>query len=60
MNVASGAGLVTIGTAITPDRIAFTLGAAQSWTNNSANTLSILRGVTLGANTLTIDGIWKY
>ena len=56
LTVNSGAGLVTIGTGTTPNRIGFTIGAAQSWTNNSANTLSILRGVALGANTLTIDG----
>ena len=56
MNVASGAGLVTFGTSTSPNRITFALSAPQSWTNNSANTLSILRTINLHANTLTIDG----
>lgn len=49
LTVASGAGAVTINSAVS-------LGAAQTWTNNAANTLTIAGNVDNNANLLIIDG----
>ncbi len=55
--VESSAGAVTIGSAtVNADRVTLTLGAAQSWTNNSANALTVLNGVTNGGFLLTVGG----
>ncbi len=47
--VASGAGHVTISAPVT-------VGAAQTWTNNSSNAMTISGGITAGANLLTFAG----
>ncbi|MGC4003173.1 MAG: autotransporter-associated beta strand repeat-containing protein [Pirellulales bacterium] len=54
ITINSGAGAVTIGDATNGTTI--TLGGTQTWTNNSANTLTIANAVTMGTNPLTIDG----
>src|SRR5688572_12115931 len=51
----AGAGAVTIGGA-TGQNVALTLGAAQTWTNDSASLLTVTNGVTNGANLLTVGG----
>ncbi|MEI6033272.1 MAG: autotransporter-associated beta strand repeat-containing protein [Verrucomicrobiae bacterium] len=60
ITVNSGAGAVTIGSATGSYALAVTLGANQTWTNNSSNTLTKAgttnNAVDLGANTLTVDG----
>ncbi len=49
ITVQSGSGTNTISAPVT-------LGAAQSWTNNSGNLLTVSGGITGGANLLTIAG----
>ncbi len=50
----SGAGAVTIGDST--DAATITLGGAQTWSNNSSSTFTVINGVTTGANLLTING----
>ncbi|MCX6878985.1 MAG: autotransporter-associated beta strand repeat-containing protein [Verrucomicrobia bacterium] len=54
--VNSGAGTVTIGSATGGQNVAIIMVAAQSWTNNSANTLTIVNNVTNGVYLLTVGG----
>ncbi len=54
ITINSGAGAVTIGNATDP--VTITLGGAESWTNNSANTLTIVNNVTNSTNLLTLAG----
>ena len=56
ISVASLAGAVTIGSAAALQNVALTLGVAQSWTNNSANALTVVNGVSAGVNLLTLAG----
>jgi autotransporter-associated beta strand protein len=56
ISVASLAGAVTIGSTATSQNVAITLSGAQSWTNNSANALSVVNGVSAGTNPLTLAG----
>ena len=56
ISVASLAGAVTIGSTAALENVALTLGAAQSWTNISANALTVVNGVSAGANLLTLAG----
>ena len=56
INVNSLAGAVTLGSATAGQNVAITLSAAQTWTNNSANPLTIQNIVTNGANLLTVAG----
>jgi fibronectin-binding autotransporter adhesin len=57
----AGAGAVTFGSDNANQRISFTLGGSQSWTNNSSNTVLLINitgasGINLGSNILTIAG----
>ena len=54
--VDSGSGAVAIGSAAAGQGAALALGAAQSWTNNSANALTVFNGVNNGGNLLTLTG----
>jgi autotransporter-associated beta strand protein len=54
LTIASGAGTVTIGSSTAANQIPITLGATQIWTNNSANTASIVSTIATGGNSLTI------
>ncbi len=55
ITVASGAGAVTIGDATNVTNI--TLGATQTWTNNSTtNALTVVNGLTMAANPLIFAG----
>lgn len=55
--VNSGAGAVTFGTITSGQRVTFTLGASQVWSNSSsALVFNNNNTIALGANTLTIDG----
>lgn len=54
--VNSLAGAVTIGSSTAGENVAITLNGAQSWTNNSMNTLTIENAVTNGAQNLTVSG----
>ncbi|MEI6674374.1 MAG: autotransporter-associated beta strand repeat-containing protein [Verrucomicrobiota bacterium] len=56
ISVASLAGAVTIGSVTAGENVAITLSGAQSWTNNSANALTVVNGVTNGGFLLTLDG----
>jgi autotransporter-associated beta strand protein len=56
ITVNSLAGAVSIGSATEGQQVAVTLGAAQSWTNNSANLLTVTNGVTNGGFGLTLAG----
>lgn len=56
ITVNSGAGAVTIGSATGGQQVAVTLGAAQSWTNNSANALTVVNNVANGAFLLNLAG----
>lgn len=57
----AGAGTVTFGNDLANQRISFTLGGSQSWTNNSSNTVVLVNitgatGINLGSNILTVAG----
>jgi autotransporter-associated beta strand protein len=57
LTVDSGAGAVTLGDI--PNIMDLSLGAAQTWTNHSASTLTAVNGISLanaGAQTLTVTG----
>ncbi|MEI7782068.1 MAG: hypothetical protein WCJ18_09120, partial [Planctomycetota bacterium] len=54
ITVNAGAGAVTLGDVT--NAMPITLGAAQTWTNNSASLLSIVNNVTNGGYLLTIAG----
>ncbi|MCE9544995.1 MAG: autotransporter-associated beta strand repeat-containing protein [Planctomycetia bacterium] len=54
ITVNSGAGAVTIGNAANPAPI--TLGAAQSWTNNSSSLLTVVNNLSNAVGALTING----
>jgi autotransporter-associated beta strand protein len=56
ITVNSLAGAVTVGSATAGQNVSITLGGAQSWTDNSANALTIQNAVTNGANLLTVAG----
>jgi fibronectin-binding autotransporter adhesin len=56
ITVNSGAGAVTIGSATGGQQVAVTLGADQSWTNNSANALTVVNNVANGAFLLNLAG----
>ena len=56
ITINSLAGAVTIGSVTAGQNVAITLGSAQTWTNNSANTFTVVNDVTNGANLLTIAG----
>ncbi len=56
ITVSSGAGAVTIGSATSGQAVNIALGAAQSWTNNSANALTVQTNTTNMAYTLTVGG----
>ena len=56
ISVASLAGAVTIGSTSALQNVAIILGGAQSWTNNSANALTVVNGVTDGGFLLTLAG----
>ncbi|MFD0895904.1 autotransporter-associated beta strand repeat-containing protein [Luteolibacter ambystomatis] len=52
----AGAGAVTIGSATAGQNVAVSLLGPQIWTNGSSSALSVLNGLSLGANPLTISG----
>ncbi|MGC4016014.1 MAG: autotransporter-associated beta strand repeat-containing protein [Luteolibacter sp.] len=52
----AGAGAVTIGSATSGQNVAVSLLGPQAWTNSSSSALSILNGLSLGANPLTVSG----
>ena len=55
LTLLASAGPVTIGDATLTTGL--TLGAAQAWTNNStSNALTVVNGITLGTNALTLSG----
>ena len=56
ISIATLAGAVTIGSATALQNVTVILGAAQSWTNNSANALTVVNGVTDGGFLLTLAG----
>jgi fibronectin-binding autotransporter adhesin len=56
IQLAATAGAVTIGSGTANQNVTVALGAAQSWTNNSASLLTITNNVTNAANLLTITG----
>ena len=59
IDVDAAAGAVTVGSATAGQNVAITLAASQTWTNPSANTLTIANGVTsaaTGIQTLTVAG----
>jgi len=56
ITMAAGAGAVTIGSGTAGQQVAVTLGAPQSWTNNSTNLLLVVNGITNGGNLLTVTG----
>jgi len=50
----AGAGAVTIGNATNLTPVA--LSAVQTWLNNSSNALTLVNGLSMGANALTLSG----
>ncbi len=58
ITINAGAGAVTFGTTTNLQRITFTLGGSQTWTNNSSTTFSLNNNNTVatGGFTLTFDG----
>jgi len=58
LTINSGAGAVTFGTTTANQQVTFTLGGAQTWTNNSSNALTLNNNNTIanGGYLLTIDG----
>ena len=58
LTINAGAGPVVFGTTVDKFRLPFTLGATQTWQNNSANTLILnsQNTINLNAKLLTFDG----
>lgn len=54
--VNSGAGAVSIGSAAAGQNVMLVLSGTQTWTNNSANLLTIENAISNGASTLTVAG----
>ena len=52
----TGAGAVNVGSATSGQNVALAVSANQTWTNASVSLLSVLNGVNLDDNTLTIAG----
>lgn len=51
----ASAGNVTLGSSVSQN-VNVTLGANQDWTNDSANTLRLVNGITMAGFTLAVDG----
>lgn len=58
ITINSGAGAVTFGSTATRQKVSFVLGGAQTWQNNSSNTLALNANNTINnnGNLLTIGG----
>jgi hypothetical protein len=56
ITINSLAGAVTIGSARAGQNVAITLGGAQTWTNNSANVLTIQNGINANSMDLAVAG----
>ncbi len=56
VSIASGSGAVTIGSATNGQQVAVTLGAAQTWRNDSSSAFTVVNGIANGGNLLTVLG----
>lgn len=56
ITINAGAGALTLGSATAGDRASLNLTAGQTWTNNSANTVTAVNAVSLGSSALTLAG----
>jgi autotransporter-associated beta strand protein len=56
MVVNSGAGAVTLGSTTSGQYVTLTLSGAQTWTNNSANALTVVNAITNGGYLLSSNG----
>jgi autotransporter-associated beta strand protein len=54
--VNSGAGAVTLGSSTSGQNVTITLSGAQTWTNNSANALTLVNAITNGGYLLSSNG----